>query len=195
MLNQTKYVMKKLINFKTYAISLLAAGCLVACMDESVNEPAPANQPDPDVATEEQTHTIELYNNFVRVLRDIESDSIMSYSDFEREYLGTDREERTLLEEEVNEALKGIDASISTNGKHARMEGNCKSNVVSRLTHSRFKALGRSRARISWSNKARQKYGWSYRKWSKAKNKGYQLNVDGTQFLLYKYRAYGTPCN
>lgn len=195
MLNQTKYVMKKLINFKTYAISLLAAGCLVACMDESVNEPVPVTQPEPTLPTEEQSRTIELYSNFVRVLRDIESDSIMSYSDFEREYWGTDREERTLLEEEVNEALKGIETSVSTSGKHARMEGNCKPNLVSRLIHSRFKSLGRSRARIAWSNKARQNYGWSYRKWSKAKDRGYYYYVDGTQFLLYKYRAYGKPCN
>lgn len=188
--------MKTLINLKRYFFILLPATLLVACMDESITEePTPVNPPELSGATEEQSRTSVLYGNFVSVLRDIEVDEIMSYAEFEREYWGTNSEERALLEEEINEALRAMETSTALNGKQQRLEGNCKSNVVSRLTHSRFKALGRSRARISWSNKAREKYGWSYRKWSKAINKGYQLNIDGTQYLLYKYRAYGTPCN
>jgi hypothetical protein len=70
----------------------------------------------------------------------------------------------------------------------------CKPNVVSRQTQARFLALGKQRARANWRKKARQKYGWKYRKWSKAKNKGYQVDVRGQDFLLYKARAFGQPC-
>jgi hypothetical protein len=70
----------------------------------------------------------------------------------------------------------------------------CKSNVVSRLIHSRFRSTGRQRARASWRRKARKKYGLGYCNWSKAKNKGYTVSVRGADFLLYKTYAYGTPC-
>lgn len=71
----------------------------------------------------------------------------------------------------------------------------CKSNVVSNLKNSLYLSNGKQRARWNWSKKARQKYGWSYRKWSKASSKGYYVYVDGTDYLLYKVRAYGIPCN
>ena len=71
----------------------------------------------------------------------------------------------------------------------------CTSNIVSRQTQARFLTLGKQRARTNWSNKARKQYGWSYRKWSKAQNKGYQVDIRGEDVLLYKVRAYGTPCN
>jgi hypothetical protein len=70
----------------------------------------------------------------------------------------------------------------------------CKSNVVSRRTEARFLSLGKQRARANWRKKARQKYGWGYRKWSKAQNKCYQVEIRGQDFLLYKVRAFGTPC-
>ena len=70
----------------------------------------------------------------------------------------------------------------------------CKSNVVSNLKQSLYLSLGKQRARWSWSYQARHKYGWSYRKWSKAHSKGYYVTADGSDFLLWKVRAYGTPC-
>ncbi len=70
----------------------------------------------------------------------------------------------------------------------------CKSNVVSRLVKARFKKLGQQRARANWRKKARKKYGWRYRKWKKAKSKGYYVTVRGQDFRLYRIRAYGTPC-
>ena len=71
----------------------------------------------------------------------------------------------------------------------------CKTNVVCNLKNALYLSQGKFRARVSWSRKARQKYGWSYRKWSKAKDKGYHVYADGTDFLLWKVRAYGRPCN
>ena len=70
----------------------------------------------------------------------------------------------------------------------------CKSNVVSRQIKARYKSLVKQRARANWRKKARKKYGWKYRKWSKAKPKGYQIEVRGQYYLLYRIRAYGTPC-
>lgn len=70
----------------------------------------------------------------------------------------------------------------------------CKSNVVSREIKARYKSLGKQRARANWRKKARQKYGWKYRKWKKAKSKGYHISVRGQYYLLYRIRAYGTPC-
>ncbi len=72
--------------------------------------------------------------------------------------------------------------------------GSCKSNVVSRMIKARYKSLGKQRARANWSKKARQKYGWKYRKWSKAKSKNYHITVHGQYYLLYHIRAFGTPC-
>jgi hypothetical protein len=71
----------------------------------------------------------------------------------------------------------------------------CKSNLVSNLKQSRYLSTGKQRARWSWSYKARKKYGWSYRKWSKASSNGYHVDIDGSDYLLYKVRAYGIPCN
>lgn len=70
----------------------------------------------------------------------------------------------------------------------------CKSNVVSRLIKARYKSLGRQRARANWRRKARKRYGWRYRKWNKAKHRGYHVTIDGSKYLLYRIRAYGTPC-
>ncbi len=72
--------------------------------------------------------------------------------------------------------------------------GSCKSNVVSRMIKARYKSLGKQRARTNWSKKARQRHGWKYRKWSKAKSKGYHITVHGQYYLLYHIRAYGTAC-
>ncbi|MGH1352114.1 MAG: hypothetical protein ACRBBN_15090 [Methyloligellaceae bacterium] len=72
--------------------------------------------------------------------------------------------------------------------------GSCKSNVVSREIKARYKSLGKQRARANWSKKARQRYGWKYRKWSKARPKGYHISVRGQYYLLYRIRAHGTPC-
>lgn len=70
----------------------------------------------------------------------------------------------------------------------------CKSNVVSREIRARYKSLGKQRARANWRKKARQRYGWKYRKWDKARSKGYHISVRGTHYLLYRIRAHGTPC-
>ena len=70
----------------------------------------------------------------------------------------------------------------------------CKSNVVSDQKHARYLSLGKQRARWSWSYRARRRYGWRYRKWSNARSRGYHVMVDGRDYLLYKVRAYGTPC-
>lgn len=70
----------------------------------------------------------------------------------------------------------------------------CKSNVVSKKKQALYLSLGKQRARTNWRKKAKQKYGWAYRKWSKAKNKGYYVTANGYDFLVWKVRAYGTPC-
>ncbi|WP_306370265.1 hypothetical protein [Nocardiopsis sp. CC223A] len=70
----------------------------------------------------------------------------------------------------------------------------CKPNVVSRTTHSRFQVFGKQRARANWRKKARKRYGWRYRKWSKAEGRDYQVDIRGQDFLLYKIRAFGRPC-
>lgn len=50
----------------------------------------------------------------------------------------------------------------------------CRPNVVSRMARSRFQALGGQRARADRRKKARERYGWKYRK--------------------CKIRAFGRPC-
>ncbi|MEM9338538.1 MAG: hypothetical protein AAGA66_07395 [Bacteroidota bacterium] len=163
---------------------------ITACQDDHVVAPTLTAETD----TETRNVRI-LYGDFIKVLRDIEVPDVMTYEEFEKEYRNTNDEERALLKREVHEALQDSSAYRPTDSYEERAHGNsCKSNVVSRLTHSRFKSLGRQRARISWSNKARSRYGWKYRKWSKAKDKDYYHYTDGTDFLLWKYRAYGKPC-
>jgi hypothetical protein len=70
----------------------------------------------------------------------------------------------------------------------------CKSNVVSDRKSALYLSQGKFRARRSWSRKAFSRYGWRYRKWSKAKGRDYYVYADGTDFLLWKVRAFGRPC-
>ena len=88
--------------------------------------------------------------------------------------------------------LTNISAFTPSSGE--AQAASCKSNVVSRQIKARYKSLGKQRARANWRKKARKKYGWKYRKWEKAKPKGYQIEVRGQYYLLYRIRAYGTPC-
>ncbi|KZS42904.1 hypothetical protein AWE51_16190 [Aquimarina aggregata] len=184
--------MRTPINLKKYFFVFLASFIFYACEhDATLEEQSPVTQ---ELTDQNKASVSALYANFVTVLRDIEDPDIMSYSEFEKSLRNTNDRERALLEEEIKEGLRGIDPKTNFEDDYAKAGSNCKSNVVSRLTHSRIKALGRSRARMSWSKKARQKYGWKYRKWSKAKDKGYYFYTDGTDYLLWKYRAYGKPC-
>ena len=70
----------------------------------------------------------------------------------------------------------------------------CKSNVVSDRKSALYVSNAKQRARWSWTKKARKRYGWSYRKWSKAKGRDYYIYADGTDFLLWKVRAHARPC-
>jgi hypothetical protein len=70
----------------------------------------------------------------------------------------------------------------------------CKSNVVSDQKSAYFLSQGKYRARQNWSRKARKRYGWSYRKWSKATGRDYLVSANGYDFLLWKVRAFARPC-
>lgn len=70
----------------------------------------------------------------------------------------------------------------------------CKSNVVSDRKQSLYLSQGKFRARQSWSRKARKRHGWRYRKWQKASSRGYYVTADGSDFLLWKVRAFARPC-
>jgi len=70
----------------------------------------------------------------------------------------------------------------------------CKPNVVSDRKSARFLSQGKFRARQNWSRKARRRYGWRYRKWSKAQGNDYYAYMRGQDFLLWKVRAFGRPC-
>ncbi len=189
--------MKKTSYFAKYLFVLFTVA--MACNEESITEvPVPLQKKTPLLSkeeNEERASISQLYADFTRVLRDIEiEEDIMSYPEFEKALRETNSKERDLLKREIKEAMSGMDENTRTGAAGLKLEGNCKSNVVSRETSSRIKSLGRSRARINWSNKARSRYGWKYRKWSKAKDRGYYHYTDGTDFLLWKYRAYGKPC-
>jgi hypothetical protein len=73
-------------------------------------------------------------------------------------------------------------------------EAACKANVTSKTKHAHYLNLGKQRARTSWSTRAWGKYGFAYRKWSKAKNKGYHTNYNPGSYYHWIVTAYGQPC-
>lgn len=187
--------MKKTAHLNKYVLVLFGLFLTLSCEYEQITETAPASKNNSFEEFQRQTSNQQLYDNLLLVLRDIEvSDLNISYDAFELEMRHPER--KAEFEKELKEALEGINSTdVNSINNNQMKAGNCKSNVNSKKLKAATAIWGEIRSIIRWSNTARKKYGWKYRKWSKAKNKHtFESLMNPGFFHHYECWAKGTPC-